>query len=141
MFGKNSSPEQELPLPPNTEEILEDLQKAEPDDVVFTTNIGDLSANLDLASRNFQLQKRFQKTKKRSTLTEEQNLYEKVIEYNQNVEKLETLGKKLTKKLQDLNETKVELAEDLAKVHQIHNEAVKQYQKIQNDGTNIKGSF
>jgi len=40
MFGKKSSPEQELPLPPNTEEILEDLQKAEPDDVVFTTNIG-----------------------------------------------------------------------------------------------------
>ena len=61
MFGKKSSrPEEELPLPPTTEEILEDLQKAGPDDVVFTTNIGDLSANLDSASRNFQLQKRFQ---------------------------------------------------------------------------------
>ena len=60
MFGKKTSPEEELPVPPTTEEILEDLNKAGPDDVVFTTNIGDLSANLDSASRNFQLQKRFQ---------------------------------------------------------------------------------
>ena len=62
MFGlkKSSNPEEELPLPPSTEDILEDLKKAGPDDVVFTTNIGDLSANLDQASRSFQLQKRFQ---------------------------------------------------------------------------------
>ena len=60
-----------------------------------------------------------------------------MIEYNQNVEKLATLGGKLTKKLTDLNETKEELAEDLAKVYQIHSEAVKQYQKI-NDGTDLK---
>ena len=60
MFGIKSKTEEELPEPPKTEEILEDLQKAGPDDVVFTTNIGDLSANLDSASRNFQLQKRFQ---------------------------------------------------------------------------------
>ena len=64
-----------------------------------------------------------------------------MIEYNQNVEKLGTLGKKLSKKLQDLTDTKVELAEDLAKVYQIHSETVKQYQKIQNDGTDVKSSF
>ena len=62
MFGlkKSSNPEETLPNPPSTEDILEDLNKAGPDDVVFTTNIADLSANLDQASRNFQLQKRFQ---------------------------------------------------------------------------------
>ena len=62
MFGVGitKKSKEELPLPPSTQEILEDLQKAGPDDVVFTTNIGDLSANLDQASRHFQLQKRFQ---------------------------------------------------------------------------------
>ena len=137
MFGlkKSSNPEETLPIPPSSEDILEDLNKAGPDDVVFATNIADLSVNLDQASRHFQLQKRFQTTKERSSnSTEESELYEKVIEYNQNVEKLGTLGAKLSKKLADLAEVKEDLAEDLAKVFQDHNQAVKQYQKInQND--------
>ena len=137
MFGlkKSSNFEETLPIPPSSEDILEDLNKAGPDDVVFTTKISDLSVNLDQASRHFQLQKRFQTTKERSSKsTEESELYEKVIEYNQNVEKLGTLGAKLSKKLADLAEVKEDLAEDLAKVFQVHNQAVKQYQKInQND--------
>ena len=147
MFGlkKSSNSEETLPIPPSSEEILEDLNKAGPDDVVFTTNISDLSVNLDQASRHFQLQKRFQTTKGRSSKsTEESELYEKVIEYNQNVEKLGTLGAKLSKKLADLAEVKEDLAEDLAKVYQDHNQAVKQYQKInQNDNakSDAKGSL
>ena len=137
MFGlkKSSNSEETLPIPPSSEDILEDLNKAGPDDVVFATNIADLSVNLDQASRHFQLQKRFQTTKERSSKsTGESELYEKVIEYNQNVEKLGTLGAKLSKKLADLAEVKEDLAEDLAKVFQVHNQAVKQYQKInQND--------
>ena len=137
MFGlkKSSNSEETLPIPPSSEDILEDLNKAGPDDVVFTTTISDLSVNLDQASRHFQLQKRFQTTKERSSNSiEESELYEKVIEYNQNVEKLGTLGAKLSKKLADLAEVKEDLAEDLAKVFQVHNQAVKQYQKInQND--------
>ena len=147
MFGfkKSSNSEETLPIPPSSEDILEDLNKAGPDDVVFTTNISDLSVNLDQASRHFQLQKRFQTTKERSSKsTEESELYEKVIEYNQNVEKLGTLGAKLSKKLADLAEVKEDLAEDLAKVYQDHNQAVKQYQKInQNDNakSDSKGSL
>ena len=147
MFGfkKSSNSEETLPIPPSSEDILEDLNKAGPDDVVFTTNISDLSVNLDQASRHFQLQKRFQTTKERSSNSiEESELYEKVIEYNQNVEKLGTLGAKLSKKLADLAEVKEDLAEDLAKVYQDHNQAVKQYQKInQNDNakSDSKGSL
>lgn len=147
MFGlkKSSNPEETLPNPPSTEDILEDLNKAGPDDVVFTTNIADLSANLDQTSRNFQLQKRFQTTKERSSNSiEESELYEKVIEYNQNVEKLGTLGAKLSKKLADLAEIKEDLAEDLAKVFQDHTQAVKQYQKINQNGnakSDSKSSF
>ena len=147
MFGlkKSSNSEETLPIPPSSEDILEDLNKAGPDDVVFATNIADLSANLDQASRHFQLQKRFQTAKERSSNSiEESELYEKVIEYNQNVEKLGTLGSKLSKKLADLAEVKEDLAEDLAKVYQDHNQAVKQYQKInQNDNakSDSKGSL
>ena len=67
-----------------------------------------------------------------------------MIEYNQNVEKLGTLGAKLSKKLTDLAEIKEDLAEDLAKVYQDHTQAVKQYQKInQNDNakSDSKGSL
>ena len=56
MFGKKSS-EIELPAPPNAEEILEDLSKAGPDDIVFTTEI---SCDLDPLPRTYNLTKRFQ---------------------------------------------------------------------------------
>ena len=61
-----------------------------------------------------------------------------MIEYNQNVEKLGTLGAKLSKKLTDLAEIKEDLAEDLAKVYQDHTQAVKQYQKINLQNGNAK---
>ena len=59
----------------------------------------------------------------------------KVIEHNQNVEKLETLGKILAKKVDDLSQTKEEVIEDLAKIIQVHTEAVKLHQKITQDGS------
>jgi hypothetical protein len=61
MFGKKS-PAEELPQPPNAEEILDDLKRAEPDDVVFTTDIASLSSadHLEHIPRDFKLSKRFQ---------------------------------------------------------------------------------
>ena len=53
-----------------------------------------------------------------------------VIAYNQNVEKLETLGKKLNKKVEDLLQSKEELTEDLIKIIEVHSQAVKTHQKI-----------
>ena len=60
------------------------------------------------------------------------------------MEKLGTLGAKLSKKLVDLAEIKEDLAEDLAKVFQDHTQAVKQYQKINQNGnakSDSKSSF
>ena len=54
------------------------------------------------------------------------------------MEKLGTLGAKLSKKLADLAEVKEDLAEDLAKVFQDHTQAVKQYQKINLQNGNAK---
>lgn len=51
------------------------------------------------------------------------------------MEKLNTLSQKLTKKLNDLATVKEDLTEDLAKVIEIHSEAVEQHKKINNAGT------
>ena len=62
MFGKKKSSENPLPQPPTAEEILQDLEKAGPDDVVFTTEISALSCEktLDSVPRDFALKKRFE---------------------------------------------------------------------------------
>ena len=60
MFGGRKSSQLELPCPPTAQEILEDLDKAGPDDVVFTTEI---SADLEPSPHNFSLTKRFQVNK------------------------------------------------------------------------------
>ena len=60
MFGGRKSSQLELPCPPTAQEILEDLDKAGPDDVVFTTEI---SADLEPLPHNFSLTKRFQVNK------------------------------------------------------------------------------
>ena len=64
MFGIGKKPTEEPPKPPTAEEILEDLEKALPDDVVFTINIAQLSADIGGAEinvpRSFKLTSRFQ---------------------------------------------------------------------------------
>jgi len=142
VIGKKIT-ETELPQPPSAEEILQDLEVSGPDDVVFTTDIVQLNGEIQQASvlqGSLQLQKRFESTKESipashinsSNLTESNNidLYEKVIAYNQNVEKLETLGKKLNKKVENLLQSKEELTEELIKIIEVHSQSVKQHQKI-----------
>ena len=59
MFGLRKSTELEVPpCPPTAEEIIEDLEKAGPDDVVFTTEIN--ATDLDPLPNTFNLTKRFQ---------------------------------------------------------------------------------
>jgi len=146
VIGKKSQIE-ELPQPPSAEEILQDLEIAGPDDIVFTTDIVQLNGEIEQSTvlqGNLQLKKRFETTKESitsshiSSNTGSENsidLYEKVIAYNQNVEKLETLGKKLNKKVEDLLQSKEELTEDLIKIIEVHSQAVKSHKKInENNG-------
>ena len=61
MFGIIGKKPEELPQPPSAQDILEDLDKAGPDDVVFTIDIAQFDLeNLIVPGRNFQLKKRFQ---------------------------------------------------------------------------------
>lgn len=141
MFGIIGKKSEELPQPPSAQDILEDLDKAGPDDVVFTIDIAqfDLETN-PKPGQDFQLKKRFESTKTigkdKDLDSETSDLYEKVIAYNQNVEKLDTLRQKLSQKLENLQQSKEELTEDLLKVAQEHSEAVNQHRRINDNAGN-----
>jgi len=62
VIGKKSQIE-ELPQPPSAEEILQDLEIAGPDDIVFTTDIVQLNGEIEQSTvlqGNLQLKKRFE---------------------------------------------------------------------------------
>ena len=137
------------PQPPTIDQIVEDLDAAKPDDIVFTTDIGlvdvDYVIQQNLGDINCSLQKRFQQPGNKNDKTKDSNikdenndedahnvndLYEKVIEYNQNVEKLITLHQILPDVLQNLSELRDELEEDKNRVSNTYKEAVKLYKEV-----------
>ena len=62
VIGKKSQIE-ELPQPPSADEILQDLEIAGPDDIVFTTDIVQLNGEIEQSAvlqGNLQLKKRFE---------------------------------------------------------------------------------
>ena len=143
MFSKKSKVKSydasEVPLPPKIDEIVKDLESAKPDDIVFTTDIGLVEVHQDISKTNFSLPRRFQqagyaKSQQEEKLADENpeqdNLYEKVIEYNQNVEKLIHLQQSLPKVLDNLGQIHGELEEDKNRVDDIYKEATKFYQEV-----------
>ena len=152
-FKAGTDEKSELPLPPKTEQVIADLEAAKPDDVVFTTDIGLVDVedvvHQDLNRATFALTRRFQqkqhieagflehgsseKVVSGSITTEDQeqdNLYEKVIEYNQNVEKLVNLHQSLPKVLENLSHLNKEIEEDRNCVTDTYKEALKLYQEV-----------
>ena len=159
LFSKKAKADTELPpQPPTIEQIVEDLEAAKPDDIVFTTDIGlvdvDRAVQQDLCDIDCSLRKRFQQTGNKNNTqnldSENENnevtpehqklddLYEKVIEYNQNVEKLISLHQTLPKALQNLSQLREELEEDKNRVGDTYKEAVKLYKEVndQEEGNN-----
>ena len=62
VIGKKSQIE-ELPQPPSADEILQDLEIAGPDDIVFTTDIVQLNGEIEhstVLQGNLQLKQRFE---------------------------------------------------------------------------------
>jgi hypothetical protein len=140
----------EVPLPPKVDEIIKDLESAKPDDIVFTTDVGLVDVEhvqQDISQTKFSLPRRFQRKEYiKSNIPqklgpdsterlpggnqEQDNLYEKVIEYNQNVEKLTNLQESLPKVLDSLTQIHGELEEDKNRVNDTYNEAMKVYQEV-----------
>ena len=133
----------EVPSPPNLDQIIEDLDASKPDDIVFTTDVGLINVE-DIVHKShlentFKLPRRFENKEivhsescndAEDNLAGSQNknsLYENVIEYNQNVEKLTNLSQSLPQVLNNLNQIKEELDEDKNRVTDTYKEALKLY--------------
>ena len=135
----------EVPSPPNLDQIIEDLDASKPDDIVFTTDVGLINVeeivHKSHLENTFKLPRRFENKEivhsescndAEDNLAGSQNknsLYENVIEYNQNVEKLTNLSQSLPQVLNNLNQIKEELDEDKNRVADTYKEALKLYHK------------
>ena len=137
----------EVPSPPNLDQIIEDLDASKPDDIVFTTDVGLINVeeivHKSHLENTFKLPRRFENKEivdsescnekvhhADDNLAVSQNkdsLYENVIEYNQNVEKLTNLSQSLPQVLNNLNQIKEELDEDKNRVTDTYKEALKLY--------------
>lgn len=133
----------EVPSPPNLDQIIEDLDASKPDDIVFTTDVGLINVeeivHKSHLENTFKLPRRFENKEivdsescndAEDNLAGSQNknsLYENVIEYNQNVEKLTNLSQSLPQVLNNLNQIKEELDEDKNRVTDTYKEALKLY--------------
>ena len=133
----------EVPYPPDIEQIIEDLEASKPDDIVFTTDVGLINVeeivHKSHLENTFKLPRRFENKEivhsescndAEDNLAGSQNknsLYENVIEYNQNVEKLTNLSQSLPQVLNNLNQIKEELDEDKNRVTDTYKEALKLY--------------
>ena len=133
----------EVPSPPNLDQIIEDLDASKPDDIVFTTDVGLINVeeivHKSHLENTFKLPRRFENKEivhsescndAEDNLAGSQNknsLYENVIEYNQNVEKLTNLSQSLPQVLNNINQIKEELDEDKNRVTDTYKEALKLY--------------
>ena len=133
----------EVPSPPNLDQIIEDLDASKPDDIVFTTDVGLINVeeivHKSHLENTFKLPRRFENKEivhsescndAEDNLAGSQNknsLYENVIEYNQNGEKLTNLSQSLPQVLNNLNQIKEELDEDKNRVTDTYKEALKLY--------------
>ena len=153
MFSKKSKIRSndilKVPQVPTVDQIIEDLETAKPDDIVFTTDIGlvNLDRVHDIHKPAFSLPPRFRdKTTENSRdLTEKQpdpneldGLYENVIEFNQNVEKLLNLQQTLPKILDNLSQLHEELNEDKNCVSDTYKQALELQKEINAKQHNIK---
>ena len=147
--SKTSNDITKIPQEPTVDQIVEDLETAKPDDIVFTTDIGlvDLDTAYDL-QKPFSLPPRFQdKAKKQEDSVEclespsdhkdLDGLYENVIQFNQNIEKLAHLQQTLPKVLDNLGQLHEELNEDKNCVKDTYKQALELHKEINTKDSNI----
>ena len=152
LFSKKSKTSNDItkvPQEPTIDQIVEDLESAKPDDIVFTTDIGlvDLNTAYDL-QKPFSLPPRFQEKAEKQEDSVEclksandhkdlDGLYENVIQFNQNVEKLVHLQQTLPKVLDNLEQLHEELNEDKNCVKDTYKQALELHQEINTKDSNI----
>ena len=149
MFSKKSKINDisKVPQPPTVDQIIEDLETAKPDDIVFTTDISQVGLDKTYdVQKSFSLPPRFQEKDRQKEGPNNQSndhdeldgLYEQVIQFNQNVEKLAHLQKTLPKVLDNLKRLQEELNEDKNCVNDTYKQALELHQEINSKEQNIQ---
>ena len=149
MFSKKSKINDisKVPQPPTVDQIIEDLETAKPDDIVFTTDISQVGLDkIYDVQKSFSLPPRFQEKDQQKEGPNNQSndhdeldgLYEQVIQFNQNVEKLAHLQNTLPKVLDNLKHLHEELNEDKNCVNDTYKQALELHQEINSKEQNIQ---
>jgi len=139
IFGRNKEQQDEvekkllqLPEPPTVDQIVDDLEDASPSDVVFNTDIAALlSETTDVGTT--ELPKRFQNIDASSP---DSHLYEKVIQHNQNVERIAALKQQLPEVQSSLSQLKEDLTDDITRVSVDFKKAAELHQEVNSNSSN-----
>lgn len=124
----------QLPEPPSVDQIVADLEDSSPSDVVFNCDVAALldapaAANSDVRD----IPKRFLNLADTSPDT---LLYEKVIQHNQNVERIKTLRGQLTEAQGSLSQLKEDLEDDITRASADFKKAADLHQEVNNSSSN-----
>lgn len=116
----------QLPEPPLVDQIVADLEDATPSDVVFNSDVASL---LDVPTSQVvkEIPKRFQHLS-----SGEADLYEKVIQHNQNVERSKALRAQLLEAQNSLSQLNEDLTDDITRVSTDLKKAGDLHQEVNN---------
>lgn len=116
----------QLPEPPLVDQIVADLEDATPSDVVFNSDVASL---LDVPTSQVvkEVPKRFQ-----NLSSGEADLYEKVIQHNQNVERSKALRAQLLEAQNSLSQLNEDLTDDITRVSTDLKKAGDLHQEVNN---------
>jgi len=116
----------QLPEPPLVDQIVADLEDATPSDVVFNSDVASL---LDVPTSQVvkEIPKRFQ-----NLSSGEADLYEKVIQHNQNVERSKALRAQLLEAQNSLSQLNEDLTDDITRVSTDLKKAGDLHQEVNN---------
>jgi len=118
----------QLPEPPLVDQIVADLEDATPSDVVFNSDVASL-LDVPTSQEVKEIPKRFQNLSESSG---EADLYEKVIQHNQNVERSKALRAQLLEAQNSLSQLNEDLTDDITRVSTDLKKAADLHQEVNN---------
>jgi len=122
----------QLPEPPSVDQIVADLEDSCPSDVVFNTDIAALLETTEPPVGS-ELPKRFQNI---AASSPDSHLYEKVIQHNQNVERIRALKQQLPEVQSSLSQLKEDLTDDITRVSVDFKKAAELHQEVNSNSNN-----
>jgi len=120
----------QLPEPPTVDQIVADLEYSSPTDVVFNCDVAallDAPANSDVT----EIPQRFLNL---ADTSPDNHQYEKVIQHNQNVERIKSLRGQLSEVQGSLSQLKEDLEDDITRTSADFKKAADLHQEVNSSG-------